>query len=607
MSRPSPLGPRGQFTSRSLNRLLIALGVLLVVAGLIFYGHSKIRADLHYALTSASAQLFPVLVAYDTRGEFNGREVLELTKPEIQQTVKSWPPFYVAVYLQVFNIPEKILFDSRQGRIRSYTTLPPVSSVLRHGSWEKEGPFFYIDWNPSPEARWILRAAVTPASYFRAHALRLLPLLLLLGVIGGVIGRFASIQIEVHMRRRFDRLVGSMPVLLRQAQAEDTLIREVPAIITHMLDFDSVAVYLVEGDYIVPKAYFAKAQQDHEAFIASAAEGVISIQADDPESVAIRENKSLTVFNQRFMGAAAASRPYVIVPIRRGGDGKPVGLLTAQHHAGLENQSRDFLESCAEIVALLLDNVRSRETLERLYRKMIRNTRIETLGTIVPFITHNMKSPLVAVEGLVESLRKDFGILDYTEFSTRISQIKAQTDLCFQLIRSISQYNRLGNAQASTVNVRQGLAKVCSFFERYFRVKNIVLEQHYQDSFEPDVQMEELDFVQVITNLLINADEAFAEISRVSEISPRRFEITILLESEGSREAKVSVIDNGPGINPEVLPRIFEQDFTTRDFGSGVGLPYCRRVIEQAGGRIDVTSRQGIGTTASILMPTTKG
>jgi signal transduction histidine kinase len=604
-----------KLASRNLKKILIALGVLLgvlLVVGLILYGHSQIRTDLRYALASASAELSPLLVAYDTEGEFNGREVLELTQPEIQQAVRSWPSFNATIYLQVFNVPEKVLFDSRQGTIRSYEKLEPISSHLQHGTWDKRGPFLYVDWVPPQKSRWILRAAVTAPSYFFPHAWRLPLVLLLLSVMG----KLASIQIEVRRRRRFDRLVGSMPVLLRQAQEEETLIPEVPKIIAYMLDFDSVAIYLLEGDHIVPKGYFSKAEQDHEAFMNSTAKGSILIQADDPESRAIRENQPIIVHNPQTGGAirpfkdgAVASRPYVIVPIRRGGDGLPVGLLTAQRHAGLEEQHKDFLESCSEIVALLLDNVRGREKVERLYRKMIRNTRIETLGTIVPFITHNMKSPLVAVEGLVDSLSKDFGILDYTEFSTRIAQIKAQTDLCFQLIRSISQYNRLGNAQASTVNLRQGLAKVCGFFERYFRIKNILLEQHYPDGFEPNVHMAELDFVQVITNLLINADEAFADMPGASEFSQRRLKITIILDLMAEdREAKISIIDNGPGISAEVLPRVFEQDFTTRgDFGSGVGLPYCRRVVEEAGGKIGIASTQGIGTTVSILIPTTKG
>jgi signal transduction histidine kinase len=610
-SQASLLVQLGEFASRNLKRILIVLGVLLVV-GLILYGHSEIRTDLRYALASASAQLSPLLVAYDTKGEFNGREVLELTQPEIQEAVKSWPSFKAPVYLQVFNIPEKVLFDSRRGEIRSYETIEPVSSHPRHGSWDKEGPFFYVDWNPSSEGRWILRVAVNAPNYFIAHAWRLPLFLLPLAVVG----RLLLTSAEVRMRRRFDLLVSLMPKLLRPAErAEETLIQEVPQIIAHMLDFDSVAIYLLEGDRIVPRAYFSKSEQDREVFQHTTAEGPITSHGDDPESRAIRDNEPVLVRSPKEANRtlppefqAAASRPYIILPLRRGGGEDPIGLLTAQRHAGLERQHQDFLQSCAEIVALLLDNIRSRETLERLYRKMIRNTRIETLGTVVPFITHNMKTPLVVIEGLADSLVNDFGNLDRVELEKRVSEIKDQTTFSFQLIRSISQYNMLDNAPASLVKVRQGLERVCGFFGGYFRIKNIQLVQEYQKDFEPSIKMDELDFIQVITNLLINVDDAFSELRQSGDERMSRDSLTIgvVLESEGE-SARISITDNGPGIRPEDLPRVFVQEFTTKDFGTGVGLPYCRRVVEQAGGTIKVDSVCGKGTSVSIVIPIIKG
>jgi signal transduction histidine kinase len=53
---------------------------------------------------------------------------------------------------------------------------------------------------------------------------------------------------------------------------------------------------------------------------------------------------------------------------------------------------------------------------------------------------------------------------------------------------------------------------------------------------------------------------------------------------------RLSIIDNGPGIPPDVLPRIFEPLFTTKGFGVGLGLPTVRQIVEKHGGTIDVTS-----------------
>jgi len=586
--------------SRHLKMLLVLSGLFLVIL-LMSRGDGKIRTDLRYALATASGHLSPLLVSYDLAGYYSAGEVLELSRPEIEQAVKSWPSFHAPIYLQVFNTRERVLFDSRLGKPASYTELEPISAIPKYGSWDKVKPLLYVDWVPSGEPHWILRAAITAPNYVKAHAWRLA--LLILGV-GGA-GALALTVVEVRRRRRFDLLVDLLPKLLRKAQAEDTLIREVPEIIARLLAFDSVAVYLLEGDRIVPKAYFSGEGRDLEAFLHATDREPIKIQDSYPESRALRENRAVLVEGPEETAKvhyakydAAGSRPYLIVPIRRGGDGSPVGLLTAQRQDGLAEQHSAFLESGAEIVALLLDNVRNRETL----RKMIRNTRTETVGTVVSSITHNMKNQLVVIDGLSSSLRKALVRLSQPELARRIKEIKRQTDLCFQLIHSISQYNRLGNAPNPVVALRQGLEIVSGLYKEYFLIKNIELVMSYQHDFDPRIRMEELDFVQVVENLLINAHDAFLEMRKNRDLNRGSLRIEITLEKDDQR-ARISIADNGPGIPEEDLPRVFEEHFTTKDFGTGVGLPFCRRVIEESGGRIEINSRHGIGTTVSIILP----
>ena len=66
---------------------------------------------------------------------------------------------------------------------------------------------------------------------------------------------------------------------------------------------------------------------------------------------------------------------------------------------------------------------------------------------------------------------------------------------------------------------------------------------------------------------------------------------------------RLSVIDTGPGIPPDVLPRIFEPLFTTKNFGVGLGLPTVRQIVELHGGTIDVDSAVDVGTTVTIWLP----
>src|SRR5207248_1282059 len=71
--------------------------------------------------------------------------------------------------------------------------------------------------------------------------------------------------------------------------------------------------------------------------------------------------------------------------------------------------------------------------------------------------------------------------------------------------------------------------------------------------------------------------------------------------------AVVEVTDSGPGIAPEILPNLGEPFFTTRPEGTGLGLAIAKRYVEEAGGRLDITSTLGRGTTVRIWLPSAGG
>jgi two-component system sensor histidine kinase AtoS len=66
---------------------------------------------------------------------------------------------------------------------------------------------------------------------------------------------------------------------------------------------------------------------------------------------------------------------------------------------------------------------------------------------------------------------------------------------------------------------------------------------------------------------------------------------------------RINIQDSGEGVPPELLPRLFEPYFSTKTGGTGLGLPIARKNIEEQGGHIEVQSKQGEGTTVTILLP----
>jgi signal transduction histidine kinase len=78
--------------------------------------------------------------------------------------------------------------------------------------------------------------------------------------------------------------------------------------------------------------------------------------------------------------------------------------------------------------------------------------------------------------------------------------------------------------------------------------------------------------------------------------------VRVSARRDGS-ELAISVSDDGPGIPPDDLPRLFEPYFTTKQAGTGLGLAIAERIVEEHGGRIDVASRPGRGATFTLWLP----
>ena len=105
---------------------------------------------------------------------------------------------------------------------------------------------------------------------------------------------------------------------------------------------------------------------------------------------------------------------------------------------------------------------------------------------------------------------------------------------------------------------------------------------------------------EAFLNMLLNALDAVSGSESRDSDEPGRVRIRAELEDGG---IAISFEDNGIGIPEGELDRIFQFGFTTKSLGTGIGLAYTRRIIEDHGGRIEVESREGTGTTLRCFLP----
>jgi nitrogen fixation/metabolism regulation signal transduction histidine kinase len=122
----------------------------------------------------------------------------------------------------------------------------------------------------------------------------------------------------------------------------------------------------------------------------------------------------------------------------------------------------------------------------------------------------------------------------------------------------------------------------------------------------PNVEMDVGQIQQVLMNLLNNGADAIEEKALQFQTDGREFKRQIGLTAMFSREENsviIEVSDNGLGMSPETLGKIFNLHFTTKKSGHGLGLYNCKKIVEQHGGKLHVSSKAGEGTIFSLVLP----
>jgi C4-dicarboxylate-specific signal transduction histidine kinase len=234
----------------------------------------------------------------------------------------------------------------------------------------------------------------------------------------------------------------------------------------------------------------------------------------------------------------------------------------------------------------------------------IRADRLRALGEMATAVAHELNQPLFGVRGAAEhlllGLDRGWDATD-EKIRNRLKQILDQSDRMTHIIQHIRRFGRRDDSETpETVRISDVLVSTVDLLETQLRLHGINLNVE-SDNRAPPVRINRYALEEVMINLVINARDAVEE-RRERE---RNFTGRITLRVYASERGVVLEIrDNGPGIAEEHMNRIFEPFFTTKapDTGTGLGLPICRMLIEEAGGTIEVLSTPGDGVVVRVTL-----
>ncbi len=229
---------------------------------------------------------------------------------------------------------------------------------------------------------------------------------------------------------------------------------------------------------------------------------------------------------------------------------------------------------------------RANEELKRAQDALVRSEKLASVGRLAAGLAHELGNPLTAVRGYVELLGQG-GAFGGEEVIARCGE---EVERMHLILRSLLDFARVDEGEQMELEPRDLLEEAIRTVRLQGPFRAIRLELDVRGV--PRLRGEAAKLHQVLVNLLLNAADAHSSVIRLGA-------------EERPEGAAITCADDGEGIPDENRGRLFEPFFTTRapGKGTGLGLAVAHRIVEQHGGRIDVTSVPGAGATFTLRFP----
>lgn len=229
------------------------------------------------------------------------------------------------------------------------------------------------------------------------------------------------------------------------------------------------------------------------------------------------------------------------------------------------------------------------------YARLRERDRLATIGEMAAGLAHEIRNPLSAIKGAAQVLEPKQG--DPAEPFLKI--IMEEVNRLNEVVTQFLNYAKPFQGKPEPADLRETVRAVADRFSARYRSASILFHVQVPDAM-PQVKCQPALLGLVLTNLLENSYRALDDAAKKQQKTPTvslRLAHTI---REGKIEVSLSVEDNGPGMTPEVLDKIFIPFFTQSPQGTGLGLSICQKIAEAHRGRMEASSVPGEGTLMTL-------
>ena len=318
------------------------------------------------------------------------------------------------------------------------------------------------------------------------------------------------------------------------------------------------------------------------------------------------DNESLTIAAQirsKLLVGENIEQPYEQRLTRRDGteaflkmttnlishEGRPSGFLHIARDVSAEKRMQDKLASAYR------DLTDSHQRLKESQEQLIQAEKLSSLGQLAASIAHEVNNPLSGIltyDQLLIRKTKD-GTLTAETAVDYLSKMERELTRSTKLIRNLLDFSRQSPPVFKPVNLNEVMGRACDLASHAAKLQHIQVITQYEESI-PSLFADADQLQQVFTNLMVNSIQAMSDGGTLT-----------LRTSAGAGYITVDVCDTGCGISPENMGKLFTPFFTTKREvkGVGLGLAVSYGIVQRHGGRIEVKSKLGEGTTMRVFLP----
>ncbi len=232
--------------------------------------------------------------------------------------------------------------------------------------------------------------------------------------------------------------------------------------------------------------------------------------------------------------------------------------------------------------------------LKRLEEQLIQAEKLAAMGQMLAGVAHELNNPLTAILGVTELLRERPGADESTKRQLELTHRQARR--AARIVQNLLEFSRPASPHKRPLDLNNLLERTLQLQEHSLRRNNIEVDFHLLAD-PPGVIGDANQLIQVFLNLITNSEQAIREIRESGRIQIRAGRTGNLVS--------ITVQDDGVGIRPEALPRIFDPFYTTKrpGGGTGLGLSICMSIIREHGGNIEAEILPAGGSAFTIYLP----